>query len=449
MILWAAPQLFWSRHCKAITQLLDHFQCLKHETQGDYTAPCSWTHLLFLEHQSMFSSWNAERATCWAMQQSKHPYSVLRRKRREALLGTPLSFFPATVARRMSWASGILKGFHLLFSASGVLRHGDDQSSHQMDESDERWMKHWAKQFLRLMRRSSFDDKEPSHQALAVLLLELVLNLICGPNSPPVRAVRGGESWVVMRTVANFRPCLHWRGFVHVSQQAFQAFLYFAVNEWAMFCSTMGLAAAHTSRQAELGFSSCFQLPPSAWPFESGASSVCTLVIVPTMTSWARSVSSLCKRRAVLLHQAAQTFPNISITLPGLFGQLQLGEQGNTLLRILLKEPLKKKTREKSRVNNLATFLGKILANNVAKSLTLPWPSYWPYFLIKKPKINISKSSKKTIFIVFLSSKAKNNKTAKKSNNFGTCNHNLCCKKYPEVLPLFGGCFFGFFFGYT
>ena len=45
----------------------------------------------------------------------------------------------------------------------------------------------------------------------------------------------------------------------------------------------------------------------------------------------------------------------------------------------------------------------------------------------------------KNIFIVFFEQPGKNNKTAKKNNNFGTCNHNLSCKKYPEVLPLFWG----------
>ena len=71
----------------------------------------------------------------------------------------------------------------------------------------------------------------------------------------------------------------------------------------------------------------------------------------------------------------------------------------------------------------------------MAKLLTL---LFWP----KKLKINISKSSKKPYFYSVFDQQAKNKKTAKKSNNFGTCNHNLSCKKYPEVLPLFWGCFF-------
>ena len=54
----------------------------------------------------------------------------------------------------------------------------------------------------------------------------------------------------------------------------------------------------------------------------------------------------------------------------------------------------------------------------------------------------MSKSSKTPIFIVFFEQHGKNNKTAKKSNNFGTCNHNLSCKKYPEVLPPFWGVLF-------
>ena len=47
------------------------------------------------------------------------------------------------------------------------------------------------------------------------------------------------------------------------------------------------------------------------------------------------------------------------------------------------KQVLTKKC-EKSRVNNLAIFLGKILAKKMAKLLTLPWPSYWPYFFDQK-----------------------------------------------------------------
>ena len=55
----------------------------------------------------------------------------------------------------------------------------------------------------------------------------------------------------------------------------------------------------------------------------------------------------------------------------------------------------------------------------------------------------MSKSSKNPIFIGFFEQQAKKQENSqKKSNNFGTCNHNLSCKKYPEVLPLFWGCFF-------
>ena len=68
----------------------------------------------------------------------------------------------------------------------------------------------------------------------------------------------------------------------------------------------------------------------------------------------------------------------------------------------------------KNRVNNLAIFLGKILAKKMAKLLTRPWPSYWPYFLTKKAKNQHLKIIKKPFFIVFLSSKQKNKKTAKK-----------------------------------
>ena len=64
--------------------------------------------------------------------------------------------------------------------------------------------------------------------------------------------------------------------------------------------------------------------------------------------------------------------------------------------------------------------------------------------LTKKARKQHVKIMKKTIFIVFLSNKEK---TAKKeNNNFGTCNHNLSCKKSPQVLPLFWGCFLGSFF---
>ena len=48
------------------------------------------------------------------------------------------------------------------------------------------------------------------------------------------------------------------------------------------------------------------------------------------------------------------------------------------------KQVLTKKNVKKSRVNNLAIFLGKILAKKMAKLLTLPWPSYWPYFFDQK-----------------------------------------------------------------
>ena len=63
----------------------------------------------------------------------------------------------------------------------------------------------------------------------------------------------------------------------------------------------------------------------------------------------------------------------------------------------------------------------------------------------------MSKFSKNLFYSVFEQPKKQNSqKTAKKSNNFGTCNHNLSCKKYPEVLPLFGGVFFwSVFFGFA
>ena len=55
----------------------------------------------------------------------------------------------------------------------------------------------------------------------------------------------------------------------------------------------------------------------------------------------------------------------------------------------------------------------------------------------------MSKSSKNPIYSVFEQQGQKQqNNQKKENNNFGTCNFNLSCKRYPEVLPLFGGCFF-------
>ena len=101
------------------------------------------------------------------------------------------------------------------------------------------------------------------------------------------------------------------------------------------------------------------------------------------------------------------------------------------------------KKRENCRVNNLATFLGKILAKKVAKLLTLRWPSYWPYFLTKKANNQHLKIIKKPYFYPFFEQQAKKQQNSKKKAITLAHATITCLVRIPGSTSTFLGVFFG------
>ena len=83
-------------------------------------------------------------------------------------------------------------------------------------------------------------------------------------------------------------------------------------------------------------------------------------------------------------------------------------------MRFLKNKQVLTKKRENCRVNNLATFLGKILAKNVAKLLTLRGQVIDPTFLTKKAKNQHLKIIKKTNFYSFFEQQGKKQQNSQK-----------------------------------
>ena len=111
------------------------------------------------------------------------------------------------------------------------------------------------------------------------------------------------------------------------------------------------------------------------------------------------------------------------------------------------KQVLTKKTRENCRVNSLATFFQNV-CKNVAKLLTLPWPSYWPYNFDQKNQKSKCQNHQKPIFIVFLSSKEKQQNSPKKKQSLWHMQTITCLVKntWKYFPPFWGVYFFGLCF---
>ena len=88
-----------------------------------------------------------------------------------------------------------------------------------------------------------------------------------------------------------------------------------------------------------------------------------------------------------------------------------------------------------------------MFAKNVAKFLTLRWPSYWPYNFDQKTKNQHVKIIKKHFYSVFEQQGKTTKQPNQKKYNFSTCNHDLSYKNTQKYFHFFG--VFYFLFGFA